>query len=95
MHGSRADNANLVRSLLDLLRPQGVAEVLVCPPFVYLWETSRLLKDSDVQLGAQSVSAEVQGAFTGEVSATMLRDVGCAGAIVGHSERRALFGESD
>jgi triosephosphate isomerase len=95
MHGSRVDNASLVRSLLDLLRPQRLAEVVVCPPFVYLWEASRLLKDSDVQLGAQSVSAEVQGAFTGEVSAAMLRDVGCRYAIVGHSERRHLYGESD
>ena len=95
MHGSRVDNASLVRSLLDLLPPQRQAEVLVCPPFVYLWETSRLLKDSDVQLGGQSVSAESQGAFTGEVSAAMLRDVGCRYTLVGHSERRHLYGESD
>jgi triosephosphate isomerase len=95
MHGSRVDNASLVRSLLDLLRPDGGAEVLVCPPFVYLWETGRLLKDSDVQLGCQSVSAEAQGAFTGEISAAMARDVGCRYAIVGHSERRHLYGEGD
>jgi triosephosphate isomerase len=95
MHGSRAENAVLIRSLLDLLRPDRAAEVLVCPPFVYLWETGRLLKDSDVQLGCQSISAEAQGAFTGEVSAAMVRDVGCRYAIVGHSERRHLFGESD
>jgi triosephosphate isomerase len=95
MHGSRVDNASLVRSLLDLLRPDRGVEVLVCPPFVYLWETGRLLKDSDVQLGCQSVSAEVQGAFTGEISAAMARDVGCRYAIVGHSERRHLYGEGD
>ena len=95
MHGSRVDNASLIRSLLDLLRPDGGAEVLVCPPFVYLWETGRLLKDSDVQLGCQSVSAEAQGAFTGEISAAMARDVGCRYAIVGHSERRHLYGEGD
>jgi triosephosphate isomerase len=95
MHGSRVENASLVRSLLDLLRPDRGAEVLVCPPFVYLWETGRLLKDSDVQLGCQSISAEAQGAFTGEVSASMVRDVGCRYAIVGHSERRHLYGESD
>jgi triosephosphate isomerase len=95
MHGSRAENAVLIRSLLDLLRPDRAAEVLVCPPFVYLWETGRLLKDSDVQLGCQSISAEAHGAFTGEVSAAMVRDVGCRYAIVGHSERRHLFGESD
>ena len=95
MHGSRVENASLVRSLLDLLRPDDGAEVLVCPPFVYLWETGRLLKDTDVQLGCQSVSAEAQGAFTGEISAAMARDVGCRYAIVGHSERRHLYGEGD
>ena len=53
------------------------------------------MRDSGIQLGAQNVSAEGQGAFTGEVSAAMLEDVGCAYVIVGHSERRALYGESD
>jgi len=95
MHGSRAGNADLVRHLLDMLKPEARAEVLLCPPFVYLWETGRLLKDTDVALGAQSVCAEAQGAFTGEVSGAMLRDVGCRYVLVGHSERRQLFGESD
>jgi triosephosphate isomerase len=95
MHGSRAGNADLVRRLLDLLKPEARAEVLLCPPFVYLWETGRMLKDTDVTLGAQSVCAEAQGAFTGEVSGAMLRDVGCRYVLVGHSERRHLFGESD
>ena len=95
MHGTRAENADLVRTLLDQLPPDARAEVLVCPPFVYLWETGRLLKDSDVALGAQSVCAEAQGAFTGEVSGAMLRDVGCRYVLVGHSERRQLYGETD
>jgi triosephosphate isomerase len=95
MHGSRAENASLLDSLLDLLKPESRAEVMVCPPAVYLWETGRLLKDSDVALGAQSVCAEALGAFTGEVSGAMLRDVGCRYVLVGHSERRQLFGESD
>jgi triosephosphate isomerase len=95
MHGSRADNASLVRSLLDLLRPESRADVLLCPPYVYLWETGRMLKDTDVGLGAQSLCAESQGAFTGEVSGSMLRDVGCGHVLVGHSERRQLFGETD
>ena len=95
MHGSRAENANLVNALLDLLQEGKRAEVLVCPPFPYLAETGRLLKDSGVQLGAQSVCAEGQGAFTGEVSASMLKDVGCRYVLVGHSERRQLYGEND
>jgi triosephosphate isomerase len=95
MHGSRAENASLVSGLLDLLQPGKRAEILLCPPFPYLMETGRLLKDSGVVLGAQSVCAESQGAFTGEVSAAMLKDVGCRYVLVGHSERRQLFGESD
>jgi triosephosphate isomerase len=95
MHGSRAENASLVRSLLDMLRSESRSEVLLCPPFVYLWETGRMLKDTDVALGAQSVCAESQGAFTGEVSAAMVKDVGCRYALVGHSERRQIFGETD
>jgi triosephosphate isomerase len=95
MHGLRAENANLVRALLDQLRPDMRAEVLVCPPFPYLLETGRLLKDTDVALGAQSVCAEALGAFTGEVSAAMLKDVGCRYVLVGHSERRQIYAESD
>jgi triosephosphate isomerase len=95
MFGSRAENAQLLDTLLDLLKPGAKAEVLVCPPFVYLWETGRILNGSDVALGAQSICAEAQGAFTGEVSGAMLRDVGCSYVLVGHSERRQIFGESD
>src|SRR5262245_20014018 len=93
MHGSRAENAALVDAIVHKL-PNSAAEVWVCPPFVYLADLARALGGSRVSLGAQDVCAETQGAFTGEVSAAMLRDVGCAGAIVGHSERRALYGES-
>ncbi|MGL6222459.1 MAG: triose-phosphate isomerase [Steroidobacteraceae bacterium] len=95
MHGSRAENAQLVSGLLDLLQPGKRAEIMLCPPFPYLMETARLLKDSGVALGAQSVCAEAQGAFTGEVSAAMLKDVGCRYVLVGHSERRQLYAESD
>jgi triosephosphate isomerase len=95
MHGSRSENTRLVAGLVDQLRPDRRAEVLVCPPFPYLLEVGRQLKDTGVALGAQSVCAEAPGAFTGEVSAAMLRDVGCRYALVGHSERRQLFGESD
>lgn len=95
MHGSRAENASLVRSLLDQGRSDSGTAVMLCPPFVYLQEVGRLLKDTDVSLGAQSVCAEPQGAFTGEVSAAMLKDIGCRYVLVGHSERRQIYGESD
>jgi triosephosphate isomerase (TIM) len=94
MHGSRAENAALVESIVHKL-PNTDVEVWVCAPFVYLAEIHRALAGSRISLGAQDVCAETQGAFTGEVSAAMLRDVGCAGSIVGHSERRALYHETD
>lgn len=95
MHGSRAENARLVGELLDGLEGLETTEVLICPPFVYLRETKRLIKDSELELGAQSVCAEDAGAYTGEISAAMLKDVGCRYVIVGHSERRSLYHETD
>lgn len=71
------------------------ATCIVCPPFVYLNELARTLKGSAISLAGQDVCAESQGAFTGEVSAAMLKDVGCEYVLVGHSERRALYGEDD
>jgi triosephosphate isomerase len=95
MHGSRTENARLVDELVQASEPAGT-EVLVCPPCVYLWEIGRQLKGTAIGLGAQDVCAEAgAGAFTGEVSAAMLKDVGCTYALVGHSERRALYREDD
>ncbi|HTT04188.1 MAG TPA: triose-phosphate isomerase [Steroidobacteraceae bacterium] len=94
MHGSRAENAPLVDAVLGS-RSLPDVECVICPPFVYLSEVARLLRDSPVRLGAQDVCAESTGAYTGEVAAAMLRDVGCQYVIVGHSERRSLYGEND
>jgi triosephosphate isomerase len=94
MHGSRADNGALVEAILAAPKLESV-DCVVCPPFVYLSDVARLLRGTAVWLGAQNVSAEAHGAYTGEVSAAMLKDVGCQYVIVGHSERRTLSHEGD
>jgi triosephosphate isomerase len=73
----------------------GNAELAVCPPAVYLMKVGGMLAESGIALGAQNVCDREKGAFTGEISAHMLRECGCRYALVGHSERRALYGESD
>jgi triosephosphate isomerase len=95
MHGSQAEAGRLIGELIAINAGGGAAEVVVCPPFVYLAEAGQRLRGNAILLGAQDVCAEDIGAHTGEVSAPMLADVGCRFVIVGHSERRALYGEDD
>ena len=95
MNGSRSSGAELVHALAAGVT-DGAAEMLVCPPFVYLTSASQWIGDAPISLGAQNLAAEQgTGAFTGEVSGAMLADIGCRYAIVGHSERRTLYGETD
>jgi len=86
--------AELVEGIKKVNIPAGV-EVIVCPPFTSLETAGKLLKGTEVKLGAQNMYFEESGAFTGEISADMLKSAGCEYVILGHSERRAIFNESD
>jgi triosephosphate isomerase (TIM) len=92
MHGSRASIATLLDALL---KGNPGSDCAVCPPFPYLAQVAERLRGTAIVWGAQNVSEHAQGAYTGEVSAAMLAEFGCRYVIVGHSERRQLYGESD
>lgn len=85
----------LIAALAEGLDSGWKVEVLVCPPFVYLDEASKMLDGTGIALGAQHLNHHPAGAHTGEVSAPMLADLGCSHVIVGHSERRAMYGDDD
>ena len=95
MHGRCASAAVLATRIRDGLPVDGGAEVVLCPPCVYLSATAKRLEGGRVSLGAQNVCEREDGAHTGEVSAEMLVDIGCTFVIVGHSERRSRYGETD
>jgi triosephosphate isomerase len=94
MNGSTAANAELLAGIIDGVPEGDGFSLLVCPPFPYIAAVAAQVKGSAVRVGAQNVSEHDKGAFTGEVAPAMLRDVGCDYAIVGHSERRSLYGET-
>lgn len=100
MHGSQASVEQLVQQMLESFASASIpGDVAVCPPFLYLPAVGQMLGGSavDITWGAQNVCAEEidQGAYTGEVSASMLQDMACRYVIVGHSERRQYYGETD
>ena len=94
MNGSLRQNEVLLSDISAAV-PELTCEVAVFPPYPYLAQSQLALAGSGVALGAQSVSEYTQGAFTGEVSASMLAEFGCRYVLLGHSERRGLFGETD
>ncbi len=96
MNGSRAQATALVGAILEGIGSGLRAETVICPPFILIpLVAERLAGQSAVALGGQNVGEERAGAFTGEVSASMLQDYGCRYVIVGHSERRTRYGEDD
>jgi triosephosphate isomerase len=94
MNGSNAANAELVDGIIAGMPKSETVELLVCPPFPYLAAMAAKLSGTGIALGAQNVSQHESGAYTGETAPSMLSDVGCQYVIVGHSERRAIMGES-
>src|SRR5690554_2787981 len=95
MNTTLSDAVDLAKGVVDAVGDPGGVDVAVCPPFVSLDAVFGVLRGSPVRLGAQNLHFEEEGAYTGEVSAAMLKSVGCHYAIIGHSERRQYFGETD
>jgi triosephosphate isomerase len=94
MNGSNTASDALISGIIKDVPDGDGFRVLVCPPFPYLAAVASLVAGSKVALGAQNVSEHDSGAYTGETAPSMLKDVGCSYVIVGHSERRALYGET-
>jgi triosephosphate isomerase len=95
MNATSAEAEALVKDLKARIKSLKGVDVAVCPPFPYLALVSKLLEGTSIALGAQNMFWEKEGAFTGEVSGRMLRDVGCRTVVLGHSERRQHMGETD
>ena len=95
VNGSGQDKQRHVADSLGGVAELSGTEILVCPTVDYLPTVGEQIAGTDLQLGAQNVAVQASGAFTGEVSAAMLADVGCSHVIIGHSERRSLFGDTD
>ncbi len=89
------ESQDLTSKIINGLGNDTKCGVIICPPFTSLGEVSSLIKNTPVKLGAQNIYFEESGAFTGEISASMLKSVGCEYVIIGHSERRTIFSETD
>lgn len=95
MHGSLASNKQLLEAYIEKLSPLKSTDVVVCVPYPYLAQAQSMLQRTDIAWGAQNLSKDPVGAFTGEVSASMLKDFGATHVIIGHSERATAYCESD
>ncbi len=95
LNGSLGAISELLSGIGEQLSAVKVAELAICPPFIYLGHVQRLIGKSGISLGAQDCSDQDSGAYTGEVAATMIKEFGCKYIIVGHSERRHIYAESN
>jgi triosephosphate isomerase len=95
MHGSAQQAAELVQTVRDSIDDTLARQCVLLPPFVYLTQVIQSLQDSPIACGAQNMNEHGEGAYTGEVAAVMLMDVGCRYVLIGHSERRQQFGETN
>jgi triosephosphate isomerase len=96
MNNDLQQSISLVKEIKNLLTHKNInCDVVICPPFTSLNEVKNLIEGGIIKLGAQNMFYEDSGAFTGEISAPMLKSVGCEYVILGHSERRTIFGEKD
>lgn len=95
MHGNLSTNEALIKAYLGRLSALSSVDVVVCVPYPYLFQAQQLLKDTNIAWGAQNISKDEVGAFTGEVSTLMLKDFGARYVIIGHSERATAYCESD
>ena len=94
MNGTLASAKSLAEAIVSGIENAN-ADIAVCPPFVYLRDIDQVLQDSHLKFGAQNVADQESGAYTGEISASMLKDINCTYAIVGHSERRSYYGDTN
>jgi len=95
LNGSKASCQSLIKGILEGMSQVKRAEVAVCPPYLYIPQVAEMVKGSSLVLGAQNACEHENGAYTGEISTSMLKEFACRYVILGHSERRSIYGESD
>lgn len=94
MNGSLAQNRDLLNALIETVK-NAESDVVVFPPAIYIQQVATMVEGTNIKVGVQNISPEAKGAFTGEISLSMVSDFGCDYVLIGHSERRTLYGETN